>query len=263
MQECELEDTPISKGEKFSLSQCPKGNLEIQEMQKIPYAPAIGSLVYARVCTRPNIAFIVGMLGRYLSNTGMDHWKVSKKVMRYLKRTKDYMLTYRRSNQLEITGYYNSNFVESQDSKRSTLGYIYMLAGGVVSLLSAKKTLTVSSIMAVEFIACYEASNHGILLRNIVIRLQIVEVIERPLKLYCDNKSVVLYSNNNRSPTNLKHIDIKFLVVKERVQSGQLSIEHLGTNSMITDPLAKGLPPKVFHERTACMGVLPLEESLV
>ena len=71
--------------------------------------------------------------------------------------------------------------------------------------------------------------------------------IERPLKLYCDNKLVVLYSNNNRSSTKSKHIDIKFLVVKEKVQSGQISIEHLGTNSMIADPLTKGLPPKVFH----------------
>ena len=100
--------------------------------------------------------------------------------------------------------------------------------------------------MAAEFVACYEASNHGIWLRNFVTGLKIVESIERPLKLYCDNKSTILYSNNNRSSTKSKHIDIKFLVVKERVQSGQISIEHLGTNSMIADPLTKGLPLKVF-----------------
>ena len=87
-----------------------------------------------------------------------------------------------------------------------------------------------------------------------------MEGIERPLKLYCDNKSAILYSNNNRSSTKSKHIDIKFLVVKERVQSGQISIEHLGTNSMIADPSTKGLPPKVFHEHVAHMGVLQFEE---
>ena len=70
-----------------------------------------------------------------------------------------------------------------------------------------------------------------------------MEGIERPLKLYCDNKLAVLYSNNNRSSTKSKHIDIKFLVVKERVQSGQITIEHLGTNSMIANPLTYGLPP--------------------
>ena len=69
--------------------------------------------------------------------------------MRYLKRTKDYMLLYRRSNQLEITGYSDSDFARCQDSKRSTLDYIYMLAGGAVSWCNAKKTLTASSTMAI------------------------------------------------------------------------------------------------------------------
>ena len=73
MQNSKLDDTPVSKGDKFSLSQCPKTNLEIQEMEKISYSSAIGSLMYAQVCKRTDIAFIVGILGRYLSNPGMDH----------------------------------------------------------------------------------------------------------------------------------------------------------------------------------------------
>ena len=64
MQDCRPGDTPVVKGDKFSLKQCPKASLEIQEMQKIPYASAVGSLMYAQVCTRPNIVYIVGMLGR-------------------------------------------------------------------------------------------------------------------------------------------------------------------------------------------------------
>ena len=90
--------------------------------------------------------------------------------------------------------------------------------------------------------------------------LRIMEGTERPLKLYCDNKSAVLYSNNNRSSSRSKYIDIKFLVVKERVQNGQISIKHIRTNSMIADPLTKGLPPKIFHEHTAHMGVILCED---
>ena len=67
----------------------PKNDFEVKEMQKIPYALAIRSLMYAQVCMRPDIAYIVGMLGRYLSNLGMEHLKVVKRVMRYLQRTKD------------------------------------------------------------------------------------------------------------------------------------------------------------------------------
>ncbi|RVW15878.1 Copia protein [Vitis vinifera] len=253
-------DTPVAKGDKFSLNQCPKNSLESQEMQKIPYASAVGSLMYAQVCTRPDIAYIVGMLGRYLSNPGMDHWRAAKRVMRYLQRTKEYMLTYRRLDQLELIGYSDSDFAGCQDSRRSTSGYIYLLAGGAISWRSAKQTLVTSSTMEAEFVACYEASNQGIWLRNFVTGLRVLDGIERPLKIFCDNKSAVLYSNNNRSSTKSKYIDIKFLVVKEKVQSGQISIEHIGTNSMIADPLTKGLPPKVFHEHTTHMGVVSFED---
>ena len=84
--------------------------------------------------------------------------------------------------------------------------------------------------------------------------------IERPLRLYCDNKSAIMYSNNNKSSKKSKHIDIKFLIMKERVQSGQVSIEHISTNSIVANLLTKGLPPKVFHEHTAHMGVISLED---
>ncbi|XP_034684099.1 secreted RxLR effector protein 161-like [Vitis riparia] len=186
-------------------------------MQKIPYASVVGSLMYAQVCTRPDIAYIVGMLGRYLSNPGMDHWRAAKRVMRYLQRTKEYMLTYRRLDQLEFIGYSDSDFAGCQDSRRSTSGYIYLLAGGAISWRSAKQTLVTSSTMEAEFVACYEASNQGIWLRNFV-------------------TGCVFW------------------------MSGQISIEHIGTNSMIADPLTKGLPPKVFHEHTAHMGVVSFED---
>ncbi|WJZ85723.1 hypothetical protein VitviT2T_005243 [Vitis vinifera] len=99
-------------------------------MDKIPYAFAIGSIIYAQVCTRPDIAYKVGMLGRYQSNPGIDHWKVVKKVSCYLQETKDYMLTYRRSNNLEITGYSYSDYVSCKDTNRSTSSYIFMLLNG-------------------------------------------------------------------------------------------------------------------------------------
>ena len=89
MQDCKSGDTPIEKVEELSLSQCPKNDLEVKEMQKVSYTSAVGSLMYAQVCTRPDITFIVGMLGRYLSNLEIDHWREVKRFFRYLQRTKD------------------------------------------------------------------------------------------------------------------------------------------------------------------------------
>ena len=73
MSGCKPGNTPVAKGDKFSLKQCPKNDFERKEMQKISYALTIESLICVHVCTHLNIAYIVGMLGRYLSNPGMYH----------------------------------------------------------------------------------------------------------------------------------------------------------------------------------------------
>ncbi|MCI27252.1 hypothetical protein A2U01_0048450, partial [Trifolium medium] len=158
-------------------------------MHKFPYASALGSLMYAQVCTRPDLVFIVGVLGRYLSNPGIQHWIVVKRVMRYLKSTRDFVLTYRKSDNLEIIGYSDSDFAGCPNSRRSTSAYIFLLAGRAVSWKSAKQTLVAPSTMAAEFVACFEASNHATWLQNFVTCLHIVGSIERPLKIYCDNSA--------------------------------------------------------------------------
>ncbi|RVW17199.1 Retrovirus-related Pol polyprotein from transposon TNT 1-94 [Vitis vinifera] len=138
MQTCKAGDVPVVKGDKLSNEQCPKNDLEKDAMKTIPYASAIGSLMYAQVCMRPNIAFIVNVLGRYLLNLGHDHWVVAKKVMRYLQRLKDFMLVYRRVYNLEVVGYSDSDFGGCSDDRKSTSGYIFMLAGGAISWKSVK-----------------------------------------------------------------------------------------------------------------------------
>ena len=87
--------------------------------------------------------------------------------------------------------------------------------------------------------------------------------IERPLKLFCGNKLAIIYPNNNRSNTKSRHVDIKFLVVKEKVQNGQILIEHIGTKSMVPCPLTIGLLPKVFHEHVAHIGVSQFSNSML
>ena len=97
------------------------------------------------------------MLGRYQSNPRIDHWKAVKKALRYIQGTKDLMLTYKKSDNLEIVGYSDADFAECVDTKKSTSGYIFTLAGGAISWKSSKQTVTASSTMQAEFVACYEA----------------------------------------------------------------------------------------------------------
>ena len=85
--------------------------------------------------------------------------------------------------------------------------------------------------------------------------MKVVNDIHRPLKLYCDNEPAVCYAHNNKSSGAAKHTDIKFYVVKDKVQDHAISLEHISTKKMLADPLTKGLPPNVFREYLATMGL--------
>ena len=99
-------------------------------MKAIPYSSVVGSLMYAQVCTRPDIAFIVSVLGKYLSDPGQSHWKVAKKVLRYLQDTKDLIWTYWRFDALGVVGFNDSYYADCIDDKKSTSGYIFMMTKG-------------------------------------------------------------------------------------------------------------------------------------
>ena len=146
-------------------------------MRYTPYASVVGSLVYAQVCTRPNIAYAIGVLGKYQSNSGVDHWKATKKVMCYLQGTKHFMLTHRQTGYLEVTSLSNTDLSSCVDFKKSTLGYTFMLASGAVSWRSMKQTLTTTSTMKAEFISCFEATLHGVWLKSFITGLRIVDSI--------------------------------------------------------------------------------------
>ena len=83
-----------------------------------------------------------------------------------------------------------------------------------------------------------------------------VDSISKPLRLYCDNKAAVFYANNNKSSGAAKHIEIKYFVVKDRIQDHTIELEHISTKKMLADPLTKGLSPNIFHELIAGMGLL-------
>nr|CAN77981.1 hypothetical protein VITISV_043416 [Vitis vinifera] len=180
----------------------------------------------------PDIAFVVGMLGRYLSNPRSQHWKAAKKVLRYLQGTTDLMLTYRRTNILDVVGFCDADFAGCIDDKKSTTSYIFMMVGGVVSWKSVKQTLTTSSTMEAEYVACYEACCHAMWMRNFISTLGVVDSISRPLKLFCDNSTAVAFSKNTRSISCSKHIDVKFYFVKEKVVESLIDIEHMSTKKI-------------------------------
>jgi hypothetical protein len=102
MHACNPVPAHIVKDDKYVSFQSFRNQYEIDQMKSVPYASAVGSLMYAQVCTRPDLAFVTRMLDRYKENRGIDHWNGIKKALRYIQGTNDLMLTYERSDILEI-----------------------------------------------------------------------------------------------------------------------------------------------------------------
>ena len=110
--------------------------------------------------------------------------------------------------------------------------------------------------MEAEFIACFEASNHALWLRNFISTLGVVDSIAKPLKIYCDNTAAVFFSKNGKYSNGSRYIELKYMVVRERVEKQKVSIESISTTLMVADPMTKGLPPKTFKEHVVRMGLL-------
>ena len=107
-------------------------------MKRVPYASAVGSLMYAMVCTRPDICYAVGMVSRYQSNPGPLHWAAVKHIFKYLQRTKSYVLEYQ-ARDLTPLGFTDSDFQSDRDSRKSTSKCVFTLCGGAISWKSVKQ----------------------------------------------------------------------------------------------------------------------------
>jgi hypothetical protein len=181
------------------------------------------------VCTHPDLAFVTGVLGRYQSNPGAGHWMMAKKALRYVQGTTGLMLTYWRSDVLEIVGYSDADYAGDRDDRKSTLGYVSTLAGGAISWRSSKQELVATSTMYAEFIACNEALGQVMWLKKFIPKMRIVDCIRKPLRLYCDNASAVFYAHNNKSTNATKPIEVKFYALKHGVQDQTTSLKHIST----------------------------------
>lgn len=151
MQDAKKGFLPFRHGIYLSKEMCPKTPKEIEEMRRVPYASAIGSLMYAMLCTRPDICYAVGIVARYQSNPGQEHWTAVKGILKYLKRTRDYKLVYC-SKDLVPVGYTDSDFQADRDERKSTSGYVFTLGCGAIIWKSVKQKCIADSTMEAEYV---------------------------------------------------------------------------------------------------------------
>ena len=119
---------PMVSGITLSKSLCPQTQDERTRMNMIPYASAIGSIMDAMLCTRPDVSYALSVTSKYQSNPGMGHWVAVKNILKYLRRTKDVLLIYG-DGDLIVEGYSDASFQSDRDDSKSQLGYMFTLNG--------------------------------------------------------------------------------------------------------------------------------------
>ncbi|XP_073057185.1 secreted RxLR effector protein 161-like [Primulina eburnea] len=160
MEESKRGYLPMYHGVNLSKSICPRTDEEMETMCRIPYASAIGSIMYGMISTRPDIAYALSVASRYQSNPGTLHWKAVKDIVKYLRRTKNLFLVYG-SGELKWEGYIDSSFQSDVDNLKSTSGFVFKLNGGAVSCKSSKQDTTADSTIEAEYIAASDVAKKG------------------------------------------------------------------------------------------------------
>ena len=245
--------TPIDPNAQLLRDQCPSTPQQIEDMQKVPYREAIGSLMYAAIGTRPDITYAVTTLSQYLQNPGRPHWEQAKRVIQYLKGTCGSELTFGPSGGAK--GFADANWANYVDDCHSICGYVFMLNGGAISWSSKKQLVVALSSTEAEYIGITHAAKEATWVRHLLSEMYSPLVLKYPILLYCDNKSAIELVKNATFHSCTKHIAIRYHFIREAHSDGTIVLDHRGTDEMPADIFTKPLDRIKFNKFAHLVGL--------
>ena len=263
MQNSKKDQLPTRHGIVLSKEQCPTTPQEEEDMRRVPsvHTLAVGSLMYAMLCTRPDICYAIGIVSSYQSNPGLAHWIAVKRILKYLRRTRNYMLIYSGAD-LNPIGYTDFDFMSDKDSRKSTPGSVFTLGGRAVVWRSVKKSSIAYSTMEAEYIAACEEAKEAVLLKKFFTNLEVVSNMDKPIVLYCDNSGAVANSKEPGIHKRGKHIERKYHLIREIVNWGDVVVMKIASQDNLVDPFTKTLPAKSFEGHLSVMGLKDMSHML-
>jgi transposase InsO family protein len=252
MTNCNPAAVPMTPG--FKTPKTDASPDETAHMESVPYRQLIGSLLYAATCTRPDIAFAVSYLSRYLSAPRSCHWTAAKHILRYLRGTTTFGITYRRNTgPPTLSGYADAAYADCNHTHRSTGGFIFLLANGPISWKSGRQRLVAKSTAEAEYISLAEACSEATWLRNLLTDLNITQ--QKPTTIFEDNQSCINMVKNGHFNARNKHIAVKYHFTREKWETGEIDIQYIPTASMLADTLTKPLPRDTFDTCSRNIGL--------
>ena len=275
MEACAPRSTPAEPHTKLSAARCPFAggdfSRDLADMQK-DYRKLTGSLMYLATTVRPDIAAAVQDLGKFLHNPGMDHWRAAIRVLYYLKGTSTMGMTYRALREgipirPRLQAFSDADWAGSKDDRISTSGLIVRLidesedtndvisSGDIIFYQSKKQDCITMSTSEAEFVAACTCALRVIPLRRLLSRMGFNQN-DKPTTLFEDNTACIAIANEEGISQRTKHIDIKYLKLKELVKGGVIRLVHLSTKKMTADILTKNLAKPTFVTHRVGLGMI-------
>lgn len=218
----------------------------------------VGGLRYL-VHTRPNIAYSVGIVSRFMERPTILHQRAVKRILRYVKGTLDHGLVYLKgSGNYLLSGYSESDHAGNVEDRRSTGGMAFYLNESLITWVSQKQRCVALNSCEAEFMAATAAACQGVWLRNLL--GEITDAKHGPVVIYIDNKSAIDLAKNPVFHGRSKHIDIRYHFIRECVNRGEIVIKHIPTEEQRADALTKALATVKFERMVALMGVKKLQK---
>ncbi|RVW58893.1 Retrovirus-related Pol polyprotein from transposon TNT 1-94 [Vitis vinifera] len=252
MNEAKPVSTPLGSHFKLSKEQSPKTEEERDHMSKVPYASAIGSLMYAMVCTRPDIAHAVGVVSRFMSRPGKQHWEAVKWILRYLKGSLDTCLCFTGAS-LKLQGYVDADFAGDIDSRKSTTGFVFTLGGTAISWTSNLQKIVTLSTTEAEYVAATEAGKEMIWLHGFLDELGKKQEMGI---LHSDSQSAIFLAKNSAFHSKSKHIQTKYHFIRYLVEDKLVILEKICGSKNPADMLTKGVTIEKLKLCAASIGLL-------
>ncbi|KAL4271938.1 hypothetical protein GQ457_13G028490 [Hibiscus cannabinus] len=252
MQDCKPISTPLPINFKVSSSMSPSSEEERMEMSRVPYASAVGSLMFAMICTRPDIAQAVGVVSRYMANPCREHWNAVKRILRYIKGSLNVALCYGGSDFL-ISGYVDSDYAGDLDKSKSTTGYVFTIAGGAVSWASKLQSVVATSTTEAEYVAATQASKEAMWLKML---LEELGHKQEYVSLFCDSQSALHLARNPAFHSRTEHIRVQYHFIRVKVEEGTVDMQKIHTKDNIADFMTKAINTDKFVWCRSSCGLL-------
>ncbi|GJU82987.1 retrovirus-related pol polyprotein from transposon TNT 1-94 [Tanacetum coccineum] len=237
MDKAKVVSSPLTTNFKLTDKDCPSSKKNIEKMDRVPYASAVGILMYAMVCTKPDLAHAVGVVSRFLSNPGKKHWEAVKWIFRYLRGTSKLGITFGNGKPM-LVGFTDSDMAGNKDNMKSTSGYLMTFAGGAVSWQSRLQKCVALSTTEAEYMAATEACKELLWLKRF---LQELGFKQQRYAVLCDNQSAIHLAKNSMFHKRTKHIDIRYHWIRDAIEDGMFELNKVHTDDNASDMLTKAV----------------------